>query len=250
MKSWWRAVAGYPPSWAAIAAVVLAMLAILLLLEPSTLFTVVVVVVGIVAIVVWPLLLSGTGTLHRLQFEVPKLPDVSETELVLLTAELERLDDPRPAHQLQAIGEKRDNLVAMLDRRLDAGELTYSRYLSTAQQVYLAVISNLREVSVAMGSISTIDADYIDARLTELKGEAGASTEAEVSSLQDRRSLATTQESKVAYLLAQNESAMTLLDRTSTALADAPIGLTPQDAEAAMEALEELADRAGRYATA
>jgi hypothetical protein len=42
---------------------------------------------------------------------------------------------------------------------------------------------------------------------------------------------------------------MTLLDRTSTALADAPIGLTPQDAEAAMEALEELADRASRYAT-
>ncbi len=250
MKSWWRAVVGYPPSWAAIAAVVVAMLAILLLLEPSTLFTILVLAVGIVAIVAWPLLLSGTGTLQQLQFKVPKLPTVSETELVLLSAELERLDDPRPAHQLQAIGEKRDNLVAMLDRRLDSGELTYSRYLSTAQQVYLAVISNLREVAVAMGSISTIDPDYIDTRLAELQGEAGESTETEVSSLQDRRSLATSQEAKVTYLLAQNESAMTLLDRTSTALADAPIGLTPQDAEAAMEALEELADRASRYATA
>jgi len=243
-------VAGYPPSWAAIAAVVLAMLAVLLFLEPSTLFTIVVLVVGIAAIMVWPLLLSGTGTLRKLQFEPPKLADVSETELMLLTAELGRLDDPRPARQLQAIGEKRDNLVAMLDRRLDPGELTHSRYLTTAQQVYLAVVSNLREVSVAMDSVSTIDPDYIDARLVELRSEHGDSTAAEVSSLQDRRSLATTQEAKVTYLLAQNESAMTLLDRTSTALADAPIGLTPQDAEAAMEALEELADRAGRYATA
>ncbi|MFV2062907.1 MAG: hypothetical protein ACC726_05265 [Chloroflexota bacterium] len=203
MKSWWRAVAGYPPSWVAIAIVVLAMLAILLLLEPSTLFTLPVLGVGIAAIVVWPLLLSGTGTLRKLQFEAPKLPDVSETDLMLLTAELDRLDDPRPAHQLQAIGEKRDNLVTMLDRRLDTGELTYSRYLSTAQQVYLAVVSNPREVSVALGSISTIDPDYIDDRLAELQREDGDSTAAETSSLQDRRLLAATQEGKVTYLLAQ-----------------------------------------------
>jgi hypothetical protein len=177
------------------------------------------------------------------------LPEVSNTELRLLGNELDRLDDPRPAHQLQAITEKRDNLVSMLDRRLQTGELTYARYQSTAQQVYLAVISNLREVAVAMGSVSTIDPDYIDARLAELKGEDGDSTHAEISSLEDRRALATTQQAKVTYLLAQNESAMTLLDRTSTALADAPIGLAPQDAEAAMEALKELADRASRYAT-
>jgi len=100
-----------------------------------------------------------------------------------------------------------------------------------------------------MGSVSTIDPDYIDARLAQLQGEDGDSTQAEVSSLEDRRALATTQQAKVTYLLAQNESAMTLLDRTSTALADAPIGLAPQDAEAAMEALKELADRASRYAT-
>ena len=42
---------------------------------------------------------------------------------------------------------------------------------------------------------------------------------------------------------------MTLLDRTATSLADAPIGRTPEEAKAAMAALEELADRASRYAT-
>jgi hypothetical protein len=249
MKNWWKAVASYPPSWIAIGAVVVAVGAILALMRPSPVLAVVVVAVGIIAIIVWPLTLSATGTLTRLQFKAPVLPEVSNTELRLLGNELDRLDDPRPAHQLQAITEKRDNLVSMLDRRLQTGELTYARYQSTAQQVYLAVISNLREVAVAMGSVSTIDPDYIDARLAELKGEDGDSTQAEISSLEDRRALATTQQAKVTYLLAQNESAMTLLDRTSTALADAPIGLAPQDAEAAMEALKELADRASRYAT-
>lgn len=250
MKTWWKAVVSYPPSWIAVAAVALAVVSILVVLEPPTLLAIVVVAVGIIAIVMWPLTLSATGTLRKLQFETPELPYVSEAELGALKRDLDRLGDERPAYQLQAIGEKRDNLVTMLDRRLEAGELTYARYLSTAQQVYLAVISNLREVVVAMGSISTIDPDYIDNRLEQLKEQGAASAAPEIRSLEDRRALAITQQAKTTYLLAQNESAMTLLDRTSTALADAPIGLAPHDAEAAMEALEELADRAGKYASA
>ena len=249
MLTWWRSVASYPPSWVAIAAVVLAVLAILLLLEPSALFTVVVIVAGIAAIAAWPLMLAASGTLNRLQYRAPKLPEVSDGELRILKSELDRLEDPRPAYQLEAIGEKRDNLTSILDERLDAGELTYARYQSTAQQVYLAVISNLREVAIAKKSVSTINPDYIDARLAELQAEGEGDTETEISSLEDRRALATAQDAKATYLLAQNESAMTLLDRTATALADAPIGIAPQDAEAAMEALKELADRAGKYAT-
>jgi hypothetical protein len=249
MKTWWRAVASYPPSWIAIAAVVVAVVAILLLLQPSTLFTIVVLLVGAVAIVAWPLLLVTSGTLRDIQYRAPQLPEVSAGELRILKAELDRLEDPRPAYQLQAIGEKRDNLTAILDERLKAGELTYSRYQSTAQQVYLAVIGNLREVSIARKSVRTIDVDYIDTRLGELRATGDPASQAEITSLEDRRALATTQDAKATYLLAQNESAMTLLDRTATALADAPIGIAPQDAEAAMASLKELADRAGMYAT-
>lgn len=249
MKTWWHAVASYPPSWIALAAVVAAMVAIIVVLEPSTLFTVLVVVAGIVAIAVWPLLLATSGTLRTLQYRAPKLPEVSADELHTLRAELERLGDPRPARQLQAIGEKRDNLIDILDERLEAGELTYSRYQSTAQQVYLAVVGNLREVAIARKSVRTIDLDYIDSRLGELRTEDGADARAEIASLEDRRALATTQDARATYLLAQNESAMTLLDRTSAALASAPIDVAPKDAEAAMEALRELADRAFRYAT-
>ena len=77
MLTWWRSVASYPPSWVAIAAVVLAVLAILLLLEPSPLFTVIVIVAGIVAIVAWPVMLAANGTLNRLGYQAPRLPEVS-----------------------------------------------------------------------------------------------------------------------------------------------------------------------------
>jgi hypothetical protein len=249
MKSWWKAVATYPPTWFAIALVVIAVWAILALLQPPTFLAVILVVLAIFAIIVWPLTMSATGTLSKLQFEMPKLPEVDEQELAALESELSDLDDPRPAYQLRAIQEKRDNLVEMLDRRLEAGELTYARYLSTAQQVYIAVLGNLQEVVLAEGSVSTIDPVYIDQRLNELEGKEGTHAEGEISSLENRQALLTTQEAKVAELLAQNESAMTLIDRTSTALADAPIGRTPHDADAAMDALEDLANRATKYAT-
>ncbi|MEN8113333.1 MAG: hypothetical protein ABFS21_03000 [Actinomycetota bacterium] len=249
MKSWWKASATYPPTWLAIALVVVAVWAIFALLQPPTILAIILVILGLIAIIAWPITMSATGTLERLQFEMPKLPEVSEQELADLAGELATIDDPRPAHQLQAIREKRDNLVEMLDRRLNAGELTYARYLSTAQQVYMTALENLREVAVAQGSVSTIDLPYIDQRLGELEGKQGDRAEGEISSLQRRRALLTTQETKVAELLAQNESAMTLIDRTSTALADAPIGRTPHDADAAMEALEDLANRASKYAT-
>lgn len=210
--------------------------------------TVILLAIGAVAIAAWPIAMSATGTLSRLQFEAPKLPEVGVEEMAKLTAELEALDDPRPAYQLNALHEKRDNLVEVLNRRLEAGEMTYARYLSTAQQVYLAALDNLGEVAVAERSISAIDNEYIDSRLGDLHDQAGETAVAERASLQDRRSLRQTQETRIADLLAQNESAMTQIDRTATALADAPIGKEPQDAEAAMAALREMAERASKYA--
>lgn len=249
MKSWWRAVAQYPATWLAIGLVAVGTWGILKWLQPPPLMTVVLVAIAGVAIVFWPLTMSATGTLNRLQFEVPKLPEVEPSELADLEEQLRALEDARPAHQFKAVQEKRDSLVGVLNRRLEAGEMTYARYLSTAQQVYLAALENLQEVAVAEQSISAIDDTYIAERLDQLATRDDESASAERRSLEDRRALLVTQERKVDDLLAKNESAMTLLDRTSTALADAPIGRKPQDAEAAMAALQEMADRAGKYAT-
>jgi hypothetical protein len=249
MKSWWRAVAAYPATWLAIGLVVAGTWALLRLLQPPFFMSVILLVLAGVAVAFWPITMSATGTLNRLQFAVPKLPEVEPRELAKLQGELEALDDTRAAHQLTAIQEKRDSLVGVLNRRLEAGEMTYARYLSTAQQVYLAALNNLHEVAVAEQSVSAIDDDYIAQRLDELAHQDDKAATAERGSLEDRRSLLASQEKKISNLLAQNESAMTVLDRTATALADAPIGRQPQDAEVAMAALQEMADRAGKYAT-
>ena len=249
MKSWWRAVVTYPLTWLAIAAVVVAVWAILVWFQPPTVLMVIVLILGAIAVAVWPVAMSATGTLARLQFEVPKLSDVDATQLTSLRHELEALEDERPIHLLRAMRDKRNNLVDVLNRRLDAGELTYARYLSTAQRVYLSALDNLHEAAISLRSISTIDREYIETRLDELKSLTSDNAQSERASLEGRLALLTSQEDKLARLLAQNESGMTAMDRTATALADAPIGRAPADAEAAMEALEELAQRAMKYAT-
>lgn len=250
MKTWWRAVAGYPPTWAAIAAVIGATWAIIALVQPPTFMTWILLGLATGAIAAWPITMSATGTLARLQFTIPALTTSDTEELAELTTELDALADPRPASQLRSIQQKRDNLAEVLVRRLDAGELTYARYLTTAHQVYEASLENLHEVAVGLRSISAIDETYIATRLQDMtsSGQVGDTTDRERESLEGRRELRHAQERKVAELLAQNEQAMTLLDRTATALADAPIGRTPEDAEAAMAALEELAERASKYA--
>jgi hypothetical protein len=249
VKSWWRAVVTYPLTWLAIAAVIVAVWAILAWFQPPTVFVVIVLILGVLAVAVWPVAMSATGTMTRLQFEVPKLSDVDATQLATLEQELEALDDKRPVHQLGAMRVKRNNLVDVLNRRLDAGELTYARYLTTAQRVYLSALDNLHEAAISLRSISTIDRDYIETRLDQLSSQSSESALSERTSLEGRLALLTSQEDKVARLLAQNESGMTAMDRTATALADAPIGRAPADAEAAMQALEELAERAMKYAT-
>jgi hypothetical protein len=180
---------------------------------------------------------------------MPRLVGPDPDELAALEEELNALDDSRPARQLRAIQEKRDNLADVLARRLNAGELTYGRYLTTAEQVYSAALDNIREVAVGLQSISAIDEDYIEQRLGELDGEQVAESDRERTELEARRDLRDTQSRKVTELLDQNESAMTVMDQTATALADAQIGRKPEDAEAAMAALKELADRASKYAT-
>jgi hypothetical protein len=250
MKSWWRSVISYPPTW--IAAVVLGATVYLVLtvLDPPGFLVVILIILALIAAVAWPFTMSATGTLAKLQFEVPRVEEIDPAEITALRAELAPLADTQPTEQLEALLSKRQSLINVLQRRLDAGELTYARYLSTSQQVFASALDNLHEVAVAAESISTIDESYIDRRLTELAdddSDAEAATR-ERDTLERRREMRTTQRRRIAQLLAQNESALTALDRTTTALADVPIGKKPEDADSAMAALEELADRAAKYA--
>jgi hypothetical protein len=250
MKSWWRAVVSYPPTWVAVVVLGATVWLVLEVIDPPGVFVGVLIGLAVVAAIAWPFTMSATGTLSKLQFEVPRVEEVDPQEIATLRAELDALADTQPAEQLDALLQKRQSLINVLQRRLDAGELTYGRYLATSQQVFSSALDNLHEIALASESISTIDETYIDRRLAELDGDDSdaESADRERATLERRRELRHTQRRKIAQLLAQNESALTALDRTTTALADVPIGKKPEDADAAMAALEELADRAAKYA--
>ena len=249
MTTWWQAMIRYPASWVAVASVVVAEWLFLTLIDPPALFASLALVLGVIAVVCWPIAMFVTGTMSRLQFEVTRREEIDPEELRLLQEELQELEDPRPVRQLEAIHAKRDNLAKVLARRLDAGELTFAKYMGAAQAVYRTSVDNLHEVAVAMRSVSAIDEGYITGRLSELQNTETDAAQRERASLEGRLQLRHAQQTKIADLLAQNEAGMTAIDRTAAALADAPIGRTPEDAEAAMAALEELADRAGKYAS-
>lgn len=251
MKTWWSTVATYPPTWVAVTMVASAEWAMFSWFRPGLVGSLGLAGIGGVSLVSWPMVLSATGTVNRLQLSQRAHFDADRADLAGLTRDLEALSDPRPARQLKAIQEKRSGLVDVLGRRLDAGEMTFARYLDSVEQVCSSVIGNLGEVVVALRSITAIDENYVDIRLAELDEEASESSAAvrEKASLEDRRAMQEAQERKVADLLAQNEAAMTAIDRTTTALADAPIGRDPEDMEETMAALEELAKRAAKYAT-
>ncbi len=251
MKSWWRATAGYAPTWIALGLLVIGSWLFLSILDPPGLVMGLLIALVILSIAAWPLTMATTGTLTRLQFAIPRVDEIDPEVLTALEAELAGLEDDRPSRQLQSLNEKKDNLAEILHRRLDAGELTFGRYLATSQEVYEAALDNLHEAAVSLRSISAIDEHHLRERLADLEqaDEDGAAALRELESLRERLGMHDGQTRRVADLLAQNESAMTALDRTATALAAAPIGRRPQDADAAMEALEELAARADRYAS-
>ena len=250
MKSWSRSVVSYPPTWIAAVLLGATVWLVLTIIDPSGVFIAILIVLALLTIIAWPFTMSASGTLAKLQFEIPRVEEVDQEEIAALRVQLQPLDDSQPTEQLDALLQKRQSLINVLQRRLDAGELTYARYLSTSQQVFSSALGNLHEVAVANESISTINETYIDRRLAELADDDSdvESAERERATLERRREMRTSQRRRIAQLLAQNESALTALDRTTTALADVPIGKKPEDADAAMAALEELADRAVKYA--
>ncbi len=250
MSGWFRTVAAYPATWFAIALVIVAELLIFTWFDPPLLIALILVALGAFAIISWPITMSATGTLDQLRFPTVDLTAQDPADLEALREDLAELDDPRPLRQLEMLQHKRENLIDVLEKRLDAGEITFSRYLGTAQKVYTSAVNNLSEVAVSLQSVSAIDPQYVDDRLTQLSGtQISPDAQHERSTLESRRSLYAEQQSKVSALLTRNEEALTAIDHTATALADAPMGGEPIDAELAMDELVELAQRAKRYSS-
>lgn len=153
--------------------------------------------------------------------------------------------------QMRQLKAKYDALEGLLRRKLDPGEMTFSRYLGMSEQVFLAGLDNLTRISDTLRGLSAIDVDHVRRRLHTLAkdGVESALQDQETAALNERLSLLERQRELVDQWLAENEQAMTQIDHVMAAIAnlDTSAGHASMSMESAMSELKRLAERASKY---
>ena len=123
--------------------------------------------------------------------------------------------------QVSQFEEKFNNLAEVLRRKLSSQELTYSRYLSTAESIYNSGIKNLEQVAVFLKGVSEINIADIRRKIAKLDRleRITPAQERELATIREREKIYSGTQEKVAELLAQNEESLTGLDKTAVAIA-------------------------------
>ncbi len=153
----------------------------------------------------------------------------------------------RGVEQLRAAESKFEAFFTALNARFEKNEITYSRYASVAETVFVSVLDNLDLVMSKMGSVAAIDPHYLNARIGELRRLDPQSED--LKPLEERLDLRSETLDGVERLLVENEHAITSLTKASVGVASIQTTKTGhvRDAGLAMEDLERLAARATDY---
>ena len=168
--------------------------------------------------------------------------------LKILKAELEDMNFSEAEKQLVLFKEKYTNFVSVLNKKFDPNELTYNRYISIAEQVYLGGLDNLENAALARKSVSAIDLDYIEKELQSLN-KINTHNDAKFEELQKRKQLRNDQFKMAENLIVENEKALTQLDLVSTKISSISTtqGHAQIDFDDAMNELRHLIKRAETY---
>jgi hypothetical protein len=189
---------------------------------------------------------------NYLDLLLERLTSVAEKKLFNLKDDLTKYKHEHGAKQLEQFKRKFETLVEILKSKFDAGQLTYNRYYSIAQEVYLAGIDNLNDVVIALKTMRSIDLKYIDTRISELnkKDLANKAVQKEIDALQRSKQSYLSQEEKINSLIAENETALTQIDDATVAISEITKSTNKEaqvDMENSMIALTELANRTKLY---
>ena len=153
--------------------------------------------------------------------------------------------------QFGRVQEKYENISELLKQKLSTGEITFSRFIGAAEQVYLSTLDNLKQIAVLLKSAGSIDTEYVNKRISKMRNRSGSSDaeKKELDALNKRLELRQEQLGKVNDLLSNNEEAMTKMEETTAAIAAMKTdgSLASTDFETAITELQELAQRAQIY---
>ena len=148
--------------------------------------------------------------------------------------------------QLDNLSRKLELLTGTLRDRFDPAEITFVRYLGTAEQVYLGALDNLRRVAEMKDALGSIDVRKLERQHRKSIDE-GQPQQAR--HIKDRIDIGQTYEATIRQLIESNEEAITRLSQVHQALInlDTGTGFTRAPLESAMAELQRLAQRTSEY---
>lgn len=164
-----------------------------------------------------------------------------------LNIEIDEQTLPRARAQLTDFKNKFATFVDVLDDRFNPGELTFIRYMSVAEQVYLSGLDNLRNAVISSKAIRSSDPDSLRDRLTKLG--TSPNDEIERAALRERIKNYEDTAKKCSDLIVFNERALATLDSVTQKIARTQIakGMADSDTESAVEELARMGTMLARY---
>ena len=165
---------------------------------------------------------------------------------------LDAYGNKRACEQLKQFQNKIKVFIEILDLKFpDKNQLTYNRYYTIAQEVFLSGIDNLNEVLLIHKTLDAIDMDYIERSLKRIEDrEQDAATKRERSSLLQSRQNYQDQQQDIKNLIAQNEEALSKLDDAIVQVQDIKRSANNEgqlDMEASMEQLHRMAQQSYKF---
>ena len=155
-----------------------------------------------------------------------------------------------PETQVAQFEDKFQNLLAVFRRVLSENELTFSRVMGTAEQVYRSGLENLDRVVTLLLNVKDMDREDITARIAVLqqKPTRTHADDTSLKALQDQAGVFDQTVQEVDELLAGNEEALATMDKAGNAairIKDRSASQTPREIMAeAMGLLDQMIVRA------
>lgn len=125
-------------------------------------------------------------------------------------------------NQFERIGATLAAIKDLLVMKLNTDELLFHRFLAAAEQTYLSVLDNLKDIIAFLKSADCINPEEIEGRLTrhKRKKEQSQAEQEENTALEERLQLWQDQMKSVDKMLAKNERAITDMEIISNRVAE------------------------------
>jgi hypothetical protein len=201
----------------------------------------------------WKRFFKGSKFLDQYRDHLRQLLDEdTERRRHELQESLEAYGNKHACEQLEQFQIKNKVFIEIIDMKFpDKSQLTYNRYYTIAQEVFLSGIDNLNEVLLIHKTLDAIDIDYIERSLKRLeRQEQDAATKRERSSLLQSKQQYNDQEQDIKNLMAQNEEALSKLDEAIVQVQDIKRSANNEaqlDMEASMEQLHGIAQQSYKF---